>query len=191
MSSHPQSVPTTRRTVETRHLPNPASLPLQLQRAHTVRTYYSDSSFEVKPFKQFYWICRFGSVCLVIFGKQGITLNPCRAWPQGPQWSFPNTQVIVLCTQRCSLIRCFSWKFMLSLYSSIKVSPIISTIVYIPQTKLSVFQRGASGLCRDLSSDPKYLQNYLFQYGSRSKNLTCRIPAAAPVDNPTNYSSYI
>uniref|UniRef100_A0A674PDY8 Nuclear receptor corepressor 2 n=1 Tax=Takifugu rubripes TaxID=31033 RepID=A0A674PDY8_TAKRU len=35
MSSHPQSVPTTRRTVEARHLPNPASLPLQLQRAHT------------------------------------------------------------------------------------------------------------------------------------------------------------
>uniref|UniRef100_A0A8C4NZR8 Nuclear receptor corepressor 2 n=1 Tax=Dicentrarchus labrax TaxID=13489 RepID=A0A8C4NZR8_DICLA len=35
MSSHPQSVPSGRRTVDTRHLPNPASLPLQLQRAHT------------------------------------------------------------------------------------------------------------------------------------------------------------
>uniref|UniRef100_A0A3Q3GJR7 Nuclear receptor corepressor 2 n=1 Tax=Labrus bergylta TaxID=56723 RepID=A0A3Q3GJR7_9LABR len=35
MSSHPQSVPPGRRTVDTRHLPNPATLPLQLQRAHT------------------------------------------------------------------------------------------------------------------------------------------------------------
>nr|XP_033947207.1 nuclear receptor corepressor 2 [Pseudochaenichthys georgianus] len=35
MSSHPQSGPPGRRTVDTRHLPNPASLPLQLQRAHT------------------------------------------------------------------------------------------------------------------------------------------------------------
>uniref|UniRef100_A0A8C2ZWV2 Nuclear receptor corepressor 2 n=1 Tax=Cyclopterus lumpus TaxID=8103 RepID=A0A8C2ZWV2_CYCLU len=35
MSSHPQSVQPGRRTVDTRHLPNPASLPLQLQRAHT------------------------------------------------------------------------------------------------------------------------------------------------------------
>uniref|UniRef100_A0A671TET8 Nuclear receptor corepressor 2 n=1 Tax=Sparus aurata TaxID=8175 RepID=A0A671TET8_SPAAU len=35
MSSHPQSVPSVRRTVDTRHLPNPATLPLQLQRAHT------------------------------------------------------------------------------------------------------------------------------------------------------------
>uniref|UniRef100_A0A668AF65 Nuclear receptor corepressor 2 n=1 Tax=Myripristis murdjan TaxID=586833 RepID=A0A668AF65_9TELE len=35
MSSHPQSVPPGRRAVDTRHLPNPASLPLQLQRAHT------------------------------------------------------------------------------------------------------------------------------------------------------------
>lgn len=146
MSSHPQSVPTTRRALETRHLPNPATLPLQLQRAHTVRTSQSDSSFEVKPFKRFYRICSFGSVCLVIFGKQGITLNPRRASPQGPQGSFPNTQVIVLCTQSCSLIRWCSWKFMLSLYSSIKVSPIISTIVYIPRTKPSVFQRGGQWL---------------------------------------------
>lgn len=37
MSSHPQTVPPGRRTVDTRHLPNPATLPLQLQRAHTVR----------------------------------------------------------------------------------------------------------------------------------------------------------
>uniref|UniRef100_A0A4W5N7N8 Uncharacterized protein n=1 Tax=Hucho hucho TaxID=62062 RepID=A0A4W5N7N8_9TELE len=35
MSSHPQSVPQGRRAVDTRHLPNPASLPLQLTRAHT------------------------------------------------------------------------------------------------------------------------------------------------------------
>uniref|UniRef100_A0A8D3BLC8 Nuclear receptor corepressor 2 n=1 Tax=Scophthalmus maximus TaxID=52904 RepID=A0A8D3BLC8_SCOMX len=36
MSSHPHSVPSGRRTgLDTRHLPNPASLPLQLQRAHT------------------------------------------------------------------------------------------------------------------------------------------------------------
>uniref|UniRef100_A0A673A071 Nuclear receptor corepressor 2 n=1 Tax=Sphaeramia orbicularis TaxID=375764 RepID=A0A673A071_9TELE len=35
MSSHPQTVPPSRRTVDTRHLPNPANLPLQLQRAHT------------------------------------------------------------------------------------------------------------------------------------------------------------
>uniref|UniRef100_A0A4W6FKH8 Nuclear receptor corepressor 2 n=1 Tax=Lates calcarifer TaxID=8187 RepID=A0A4W6FKH8_LATCA len=36
MSSHPQSVPPGRRTgLDTRHLPNPATLPLQLQRAHT------------------------------------------------------------------------------------------------------------------------------------------------------------
>ncbi|XP_034025317.1 nuclear receptor corepressor 2-like [Thalassophryne amazonica] len=35
MSSHPQSVPPGRRTVDTRHLPNPATLPLQLQRVHT------------------------------------------------------------------------------------------------------------------------------------------------------------
>uniref|UniRef100_A0A8C8K7Y2 Nuclear receptor corepressor 2 n=1 Tax=Oncorhynchus tshawytscha TaxID=74940 RepID=A0A8C8K7Y2_ONCTS len=35
MSSHPQSVPQGRRAVDTRHLPNPASLPLQLARAHT------------------------------------------------------------------------------------------------------------------------------------------------------------
>ncbi|XP_057688811.1 nuclear receptor corepressor 2 isoform X2 [Corythoichthys intestinalis] len=35
MSSHPQSVPPGRRTMDTRHLPNPATLPLQLQRAHT------------------------------------------------------------------------------------------------------------------------------------------------------------
>uniref|UniRef100_A0A665WLJ2 Nuclear receptor corepressor 2 n=1 Tax=Echeneis naucrates TaxID=173247 RepID=A0A665WLJ2_ECHNA len=36
MSSHPQSVPPGRRTgLDTRHLPNPASLPLQLQRAPT------------------------------------------------------------------------------------------------------------------------------------------------------------
>ncbi|XP_054630962.1 nuclear receptor corepressor 2 isoform X2 [Dunckerocampus dactyliophorus] len=35
MSSHPQSMPPGRRTVDTRHLPNPAALPLQLQRAHT------------------------------------------------------------------------------------------------------------------------------------------------------------
>uniref|UniRef100_A0A3Q0SM03 Nuclear receptor corepressor 2 n=1 Tax=Amphilophus citrinellus TaxID=61819 RepID=A0A3Q0SM03_AMPCI len=35
MSSHPQTVPQGRRTVDTRHLPNPATLPLQLQRAHT------------------------------------------------------------------------------------------------------------------------------------------------------------
>ncbi|XP_055367301.1 nuclear receptor corepressor 2 isoform X4 [Betta splendens] len=35
MSSHPQSVPPGRRTaLDTRHLPNPATLPLQLQRAH-------------------------------------------------------------------------------------------------------------------------------------------------------------
>uniref|UniRef100_A0A7N5ZYF1 Nuclear receptor corepressor 2 n=1 Tax=Anabas testudineus TaxID=64144 RepID=A0A7N5ZYF1_ANATE len=37
MSSHSQSLPPGRRTaLDTRHLPNPASLPLQLQRAHTV-----------------------------------------------------------------------------------------------------------------------------------------------------------
>uniref|UniRef100_A0A8C8FAK4 Nuclear receptor corepressor 2 n=1 Tax=Oncorhynchus tshawytscha TaxID=74940 RepID=A0A8C8FAK4_ONCTS len=35
MSSHPQSVPQGRRAVDIRHLPNPASLPLQLARAHT------------------------------------------------------------------------------------------------------------------------------------------------------------
>uniref|UniRef100_A0A3Q3L0W1 Nuclear receptor corepressor 2 n=1 Tax=Mastacembelus armatus TaxID=205130 RepID=A0A3Q3L0W1_9TELE len=36
MSSHSQSVPPGRRTgLDTRHLPNPATLPLQLQRAHT------------------------------------------------------------------------------------------------------------------------------------------------------------
>ncbi|XP_024131087.1 nuclear receptor corepressor 2 isoform X2 [Oryzias melastigma] len=35
MSSHPQSVPPGRRAMDSRHLPNPASLPLQLQRAHT------------------------------------------------------------------------------------------------------------------------------------------------------------
>uniref|UniRef100_A0A3Q2Q4D6 Nuclear receptor corepressor 2 n=1 Tax=Fundulus heteroclitus TaxID=8078 RepID=A0A3Q2Q4D6_FUNHE len=35
MSSHPQSVPPGRRTVDARHLHNPATLPLQLQRPHT------------------------------------------------------------------------------------------------------------------------------------------------------------
>ncbi|XP_023256169.1 nuclear receptor corepressor 2-like [Seriola lalandi dorsalis] len=36
MSSHPQSVPPGRRTgLDTRHLSNPVSLPLQLQRQHT------------------------------------------------------------------------------------------------------------------------------------------------------------
>lgn len=150
MSSHPQSVPTTRRTVETRHLPNPATLPLQLQRAHTVRRPAQLPSvrfpFRWNPRSAFVGFLALGAWW--IFGKQGITLNPRRAWTQGPHWSFSDThsQVVVLCTQSCSLIRCLSWKFMLSLYGPMKVSPIISTIVCIAWTKLSVFQRGGHWL---------------------------------------------
>lgn len=147
MSSHPQSVPTTRRTVETRHLPNPATLPLQLQRAHTVRKLAWPTTGLLLLLRWNPLSSSIGFVALAlsawwIFRKQGITLNPWRAWPQGPRWSFSNTQVTVLCTQSRSLIRCLSWKFMLSLYSPIKISPIISTIVYVLWTKLSVFQKG-------------------------------------------------
>ncbi|XP_063346347.1 nuclear receptor corepressor 2 isoform X1 [Pelmatolapia mariae] len=52
MSSHPQTVPPGRRTVDTRHLPNPATLPLQLQRAHTdvgLVDYPSHHSREYSP----------------------------------------------------------------------------------------------------------------------------------------------
>lgn len=98
--------------------------------------------------ERFYWTCSSGSSARWIFGKQGITLNPWRAWPWGPRWSLSNTHshVIVLCPQSCSLIRCLSWKFMLPLCRPIRVAPIISTMVYILWTKPSVSQRGGQQL---------------------------------------------
>lgn len=60
MSSHPQSVPPGRRTVDTRHLPNPASLPLQLQRAHTVRAGTGHVfSLKLKCHSMFIYTCLF------------------------------------------------------------------------------------------------------------------------------------
>lgn len=190
MSSHPQSVPTTRRTVEPRHLPNPATLPLQLQRAHTVRRPAEPptvhASLRVKPWKRFYWISGSGSVCLV-----GYLVNKTLLWTGGepdlrdPTGVYPTHIPTLWC---CAHKAAPSLDVNPNSGRSLPLFPRLCT--YCGQSCLC-FKEGATGWCGDLFSDLKYLQNCLFQYGIRGENMTGKIPASATMLSPTNYSSDI
>lgn len=97
MSSHPQSVPSVRRTVDTRHLPNPATLPLQLQRAHTVRKLAHpvlNFTCGVSTFLRIHW--RRSSVLLL----GGYLVSSALLWstgeglnPGAPTGVFPNRSI--------------------------------------------------------------------------------------------------
>lgn len=105
MSSHPQSVPSGRRTVDTRHLPNPATLPLQLQRAHTVRglTHSALNGTTLQCFnflsgknhlRDFTGVVALALPAWWIFSKQGITLNQWRGPDlRGPHWCFSSRNI--------------------------------------------------------------------------------------------------
>lgn len=170
MSSHPQSVPSGRRAVDTRHLPNPATLPLQLQRAHTVRARTTAGRSASPPaalqllirWKDGSW--HFG-YDRHVFGKQGITVNQRRGPDLGGslEEALPRfSQVPVFGAQRYSSIRCLSWKFMLllphqdppSLFSA--TSPNYKDYVglLIQDKKRLWFKEEASGSCKKFTPWP-------------------------------------